>query len=174
MYFWFLTWGSSVFAFEVHVNIPSQGGFVNNTLLLKSHQKSLSNTHWQYFQKNLKLPLIWPEGKKLFLLFTAYRGLSYTSEIAFDDIHMRPGLCPTRPLDATAPPRTPSTAPTPTVWSKTIPISPDPMKTREFQPFYDTSTYATCEIRSPSNSTYAGKVIMEKYVPSTHVCCGNR
>jgi len=72
------------------------------------------------------------------LTFTAYRGLSYTSEIAFDDIHMRPGLCPDKPADATPPP--PTRPPTPQPWSKTIPQVTDPMITREYHPFYDSKS----------------------------------
>ena len=86
------------------------GGLSLTTLLYKSSKKSLSNTHWKYYQTVIRTPHDWSQGKTAQIILRAYRGYSYTSEISFDDIFVRPGKCPWKwPIDATLPPTTIST-----------------------------------------------------------------
>ena len=135
------------------------------TLVFKSYQKSTSNTHWQYYQRTVMIPENWEAGKKVELKFIAYRGLSYTSEVALDDIHFRDGQCQIQlPLDATPPPRPPTPAPTAwKKWSPTVPVPADPMKSREYQPFFDKTTN-TCEIRQGCLRKYpfSGTVVVKR------------
>ena len=59
-----------------HILIP----YINiDKFFILSQKRTNNNTNWQYFQYEIKVPTVWPEGKKARLEFTGFRGLGRRS-----------------------------------------------------------------------------------------------
>ncbi|CAG5111036.1 Oidioi.mRNA.OKI2018_I69.chr2.g5372.t1.cds [Oikopleura dioica] len=128
-------------------------------------KKSVNNEHWIEVRLETELPETWRWGK-MQLFLTVTRGFSFASEVAFDDISLKPGKCPKNEKKEQPPPTARTyLSPTPTNQPAKIEV------VREYNPFFTLNT------RKCSISSWDGKKMIrteETYSVQFHLCCGNK
>ena len=100
--FWYLMFGKDILSLKVDMNVP-RFRQSKQQIFQKSNQRSESKIDWRYAQVKLKVPELTDSSivvkyQNVVFTFIATRGPSYLSDIAVDDVMLRPVECQNLPV----------------------------------------------------------------------------
>ena len=103
--FWYLMFGKDILSLKVDMNVP-RFRQSKQQIFQKSNQRSESKIDWRYAQVKLKVPELTDSSvvakyQNVVFTFIATRGPSYLSDIAVDDVMLRPVECQNLPVPGT-------------------------------------------------------------------------
>merc|ERR1712227_701697 len=97
--------GHDILSLKIDMNVP-RFRQSKQQIFQKSNQQSTSKVDWRYAQIKLKIPpltdsTVVAKYQNVIFTFIATRGPSYLSDIAVDDVMLRPAECQNLPVPGT-------------------------------------------------------------------------